>query len=269
MPVRKPHVAGSFYPANSSELRQFCQTHLTSAVQPRKARAVILPHAGYIYSGKTAGLVLSRVSIPENVFLIGPNHFGSGSPFALVSKGQWETPLGQVSIETRFAAEILKAVPQIQADEPAHRYEHSLEVEIPFLQVKNPAVKIIPLIVGTLDLESARQTALALGDCLAGRPADSWLIVISTDMNHYESDEATRKKDRFALDAIENLDAGGLVRAVRNHRITMCGFVPVYMMLVMAGKLGIKKAELVNYTTSAEASGDTDRVVGYAGFVLQ
>lgn len=270
MPVRKPHVAGSFYPADPSELREFCQTQLNaSAGDPALARAVILPHAGYIYSGKTAGRVLSRVRIPDSTFLIGPNHAGIGAPFALVSDGQWQTPLGSVLIESGLAGQILDAAPGIESDEWAHRHEHSLEVEIPFLQVKNPGVKIIPLIVGTLDLELARQTAIKVGECLSAVPKESLLIVISTDMSHYEPDIPTRKKDRFALEAIENLDSEALVRVVKEHRITMCGFIPVYMLLVMAAKLGIQSARLVDYTTSAEASGDFDRVVGYAGFILR
>lgn len=269
MPVRKPHVAGTFYPDDPSELREFCQTRSAPTGEPVTARAIILPHAGYIYSGKTAGRVFGQVRIPTTNFLIGPNHSGIGSAFSLVSEGDWETPLGRVPIETRLASRLLESSPLIEVDESAHRHEHSLEVEIPFLQVKNRDAKIVPLIAGTLDLELARETALALAGVLAGQKKEDLLVVVSTDMSHYEADSVTRKKDRFALEAIEHLDAKALVQVVRDYRITMCGFIPVYMFLMMSERLGIKKARLVEYTTSAEASGDTDRVVGYAGFIFE
>ena len=268
MLVRKPHVAGTFYPEDPVKLRQFCEEHLPKDSDPVLAKAVILPHAGYIYSGATACRALARVQIPEKIFLIGPNHTGHGSPFSLVIEGAWETPLGRVPIDERLAADLLASVPGLSSDDSAHRFEHSLEVEIPFLQTKNPDIQIIPLVVGTLDLKLARTAALAIGERL-GRITEPILIVVSTDMSHYESDEATRKKDHYALEAIQNLDSEALAKAVTGYRISMCGFVPVYMLLVMAEKLGIRTATLVDYTTSAPVSGDYDRVVGYAGFILE
>ncbi|HTL48518.1 MAG TPA: AmmeMemoRadiSam system protein B [Verrucomicrobiae bacterium] len=268
MLIRQPHVAGTFYPSDPGELRQFCDTHLKTPLPSVAAKAVVLPHAGYIYSGKTAAKVLSHVSIPNRVFLIGPNHFGQGALFALASQGAWHTPLGEVPIDEPMAQGLLKACDDLQPDAEAHLFEHSLEVEIPFLQVRNPSLKILPLIVGSLDLLAAKQAALACGRFLSTL-AEPPLVVVSTDMSHYESDVRTRQKDKFALEAIRNLDEDALAKAVKDYRITMCGFVPVYMLLVMKTFLGITKATLVDYCTSADATGDYDRVVGYAGFILE
>ena len=229
---------------------------------------MILPHAGYIYSGETACLVLSRLRVPERNFLIGPNHRGLGSDFALFAEGCWKTPLGVVPVDEELAAALLAGSRDLKPDEEAHRIEHSLEVLIPFLQTKNPALKILPLIVGTLDLEAAEGVAREIGEILASR-SEPLLLVISNDMSHYENDDTTRKKDAYALRAIENLDAAALAKAVREHRITMCGLIPVYMLLVMAGSLGIRKAALIDYRTSADATGKWDRVVGYAGFIFE
>lgn len=267
MLIRQPHVAGTFYPSDPAELRDFCVTHLPSHKPGITAKAVILPHAGYVYSGKTAAKVLSRVHVPDRVFLLGPNHFGQGSPFALAARGSWKTPLGQVPIDESLAQSLRSQAPDVEADDTAHLFEHSLEVEVPFLQVLNPSVRLVPMVVGTLDLLMARQVAMDCGRFLNG--AGDVLTVISTDMNHYEPDAPTRLKDRFALDAILNLDEEALIKVVREHRITMCGLVPVYMLLVMKSLLGIRKATLVDYCTSADATGETDRVVGYAGFIFE
>ncbi len=267
LPVRKPTVAGSFYPAETEDLRRFLDDAFHALGSGSPARAVILPHAGYIYSAKTACRVLGRVKIPDLCFLIGPNHYGVGSPFAIFPEGVWETPLGSVAIDREFAAGLLEASCDLSPDPDAHEREHSLEVELPLLQYRNPKVKIVPLLVGTLDLDWAGRAAHSLVEFLKGRTG--FLIVASTDMTHYESDAATRKKDRYALEAIEALDEKGLARVVEAHGISMCGFVPVYMTLILAKGLGAEKAALIDYRTSAEAGGEEDRVVGYAGFVVE
>ncbi len=268
MPTREPSVAGTFYPSDAREIRAFAEPLLISKAFPLSVRAVILPHAGYIYSGETACRVLSRIHVPDKIFLIGPNHRAVGSDFALFTQGEWQTPLGRVPIDSEMASRLLEMSHDLAHDEEAHRVEHSLEVELPLLQIKNPVIKIIPLIVGTLNLEAAREVALACGQCLPTQ-GEPLLVVVSNDMSHYESDEATRRKDQYALRAIENLDEEALVKAVVQYNITMCGFVPVYMLLVMKDLLGIRKATLIDYRTSADSTGDKDRVVGYAGFIFE
>ncbi len=267
MLIRRPHVAGSFYPSNPPELRQYCDKRLDPSFTGQTAKAVILPHAGYVYSGDTACMVLSKVKVPDTVFLLGPNHFGQGSQFALYPEGEWETPLGKVPVSTE-AASFLKVSPQVQADPSAHSAEHSLEVLLPLLQTRNASVSVIPFIIGTLDLYAAHAMALKIGGVLKSS-AREILVAVSTDMNHYESEAATRVKDRYALDAILALDEKALVNAVGQHRISMCGFVPVCMLLAMKDLLGITKATLVDYRTSADASNDTSRVIGYAGFIFE
>ncbi|MDA9101131.1 AmmeMemoRadiSam system protein B [Omnitrophica bacterium] len=268
MLIRKPHVAGSFYPADAGELRQFCSGLEQFPEQDVvNARAVILPHAGYIYSSRTAIKVLQKVQVPQTVFMIGPDHRQQGGDFSAFADGQWNTPLGEVPVDKHLGQAVLKQVPLIRDDPQAHTFEHSLEVIVPLLQCRNPEIQMLPLLVGTLDTSKAQEAAEGLADVLAGR--EDIMLVISTDMSHYEEDQATRKKDRFALEAIENLDAQALLAAVKAFRITMCGFIPVYMLLLMAERLGIRKATLADYRTSADASGDRERVVGYAGFYFE
>ncbi len=268
MLIRKPFVAGTFYPSDSRELKEFCQPLLNSQNEGVQAKAVILPHAGYIYSGRTASLVLAKVRVPDRVFLIGPNHRARGAPFALAALGEWETPLGRVPIDGDLASKFLERSHDLTHDPDAHLFEHSLEVEIPLLQSKNPLFQMVPLIAGNLDLDTARKIAEACGEVLAAQNPHP-LVVISTDMNHYENDVLTREKDGHALRAIENLDPEALIQAVQRYNITMCGIIPVYMLLVMKKFLGLHKVTLVDYRTSGPVSGDFNRVVGYAGFIFE
>ncbi|MBN1688283.1 MAG: AmmeMemoRadiSam system protein B [Candidatus Omnitrophica bacterium] len=267
MLIRKPVVAGSFYPSDALSIQEFCEPYLKSSEEVIPARAVILPHAGYVYSGKTACLTLARVNIPERVVLMGPNHHGVGADFALYARGEWESPLGTVPIASDLSTEILK-VDSIQEDPEAHASEHSLEVLVPMLQIKNPKVQIAPLTVGAHDFSEIREVARELGEVLM-QSGVNFMMVVSNDMSHFDRDQSTRKKDAYALRAIGNLDAEGLVKAVKQYHISMCGIVPVYMLLVMSPVLGIKRATLVDYRTSADATGDDERVVGYAGFVFE
>ena len=269
MSIRMPQVAGSFYPADPSEIRCFAEPLLKNP-EPiaAAAKAVILPHAGYQYSGLTACETLQRVNVPKDNVLLGPDHRGAGGDFSIFSHGEWRTPLGKSKIAEGLAQSLKKSCPAIEDDEWAHSHEHSLEVLVPLLELKNPACEIVPILAGTLNVDLARETAKEMAACLVSlSPAP--LIVISNDMSHYESNDATRKKDPYALRAIENLDADALIKAVRDHRITMCGFIPVYMFLVMAQTFKIQSSVLVDYRTSAEATGERDRVVGYAGFLFR
>lgn len=228
----------------------------------------MLPHAGYFYSGKTACEVVRRIRVPDRVFLMGPNHTGCGGPFALHPKGEWSMPFGNVAVDHELSSQLAEACHEIRPDEAAHRSEHCLEVQIPFLQIRNSELRITPMVVGCPDLFTVRRVAWAIGHVLSPMMGEL-LVVVSSDMSHYESDEATRRKDRYALQAIENLDENALEKAVKDYRITMCGFLPAYMLLVMKDSLGIRKATLVDYTTSADASGERARVVGYAGFIFE
>ncbi len=268
MAVRKPSVAGTFYPDDKLGLQSFFEDNFERVKCVQKAKAIILPHAGYIYSGRTACKVLSRVELPKDIFLLGPNHRGVGAPFSSYCNGEWGTPLGNVPINFELATAITKSCPKITEDEFAHQHEHSLEVEVPLLLHKNPNLSLAPLIVGTLDLEDAAEVARCCGEVLS-KIQSPFMTVVSTDMNHYENDQLTQIKDQYAIDAILNLDEGALVNAVKKHQISMCGFVPTYMLLMMKDFLGLKRAQLVEYTTSGRVNGDYERVVGYAGIIFE
>lgn len=268
MAIRPPCVAGSFYPQNADEIRDFCLPHLKKSAVLREAKAVILPHAGYVYSGETACRVLAKVKVPDLNLMIGPNHRAFGADFALFGEGEWATPLGPVKIDLALSEKIRQRSEEIELDQEAHASEHSLEVILPMLQLKNPACRIVPLIVGTLNYRRAEAAARSIGEALRDTP-EKFLVVISNDMSHYEPDAITRRKDRYALEAIENLDTEALVSVVKEHRISMCGLIPVFMLLLMKETLGITKTKLVDYRTSLDATGDDNRVVGYAGFIFE
>jgi len=268
-PVRHPAVAGRFYPRDGESLREEVQAYLsqTPHQKPVCALGCIAPHAGYMYSGHVAGAVFAGLEIPELCLVICPNHTGAGRAMAIVSEGAWETPLGSVPIDSGFAAALKRRCPQLHEDSSAHRNEHATEVELPFLQVRQPHLKFVPIALGTGQFEALEQLGNAIADVIAARN-DHILIVASSDMNHYESDAITRVKDQSAIAPILALDARALYDVVTRQRISMCGFGPVVAMLTATKKLGATSAELVKYATSGDVSGDRDLVVGYAGVIV-
>jgi len=185
----------------------------------------------------------------------------------VMSEGAWETPLGEVAIDGELAAALKLRFPALQEDSAAHRAEHAAEVELPFLQIRQPKLRFIPIALGTRQFEALEQLGQALADVINAQP-DPVLIVASSDMNHYESDALTRVKDHRAIERILTLDPRGLLNVVTQQDISMCGLGPAVTMLVAARQLGAKSAELVKYATSGDISGDRDRVVGYAGVVV-
>jgi len=265
---RYPAVADRFYPGSPKTLTQAVQDMLP-AQQPgtRKAIAVVAPHAGYMYSGAVAGEVIGLVDVPETVILLGPNHHGQGGPVAL-STATWRMPQGDVPVATDIA-ERLQAAPRspIVADESAHRFEHSLEVQVPFLQAVQPRLHIVPIVLSHLSYPVCVEVARVIADVIAAS-GKKILIVASSDMTHYESRKSAQVKDRMALERIEHLDGEGLYRTVRNNRISMCGVIPVTIALLAAVKLGASKAQVQVYTDSGAVSGDIDQVVGYAGVIV-
>jgi AmmeMemoRadiSam system protein B len=269
--VRHPAVAGRFYPRDPDDLRTEARGYLSqsSSVNQAPARAVgcIAPHAGYMYSGHVAGAVFARVEIPRRCIVICPNHTGMGRALAIVSEGAWETPLGEVPIDGELAAALKRYFPALQEDPAAHRAEHGAEVELPFLQLRQPELTFVPIALGTGHFEPLELLGVALADVIS-KLDDPVLIVASSDMNHYESDTVTRVKDHRAIERILTLDPRGLYDVVTQQDISMCGFGPAVAMLTAARQLGAKSAELVKYATSGDVSGDRDTVVGYAGIAV-
>jgi hypothetical protein len=267
-PVRHPAVAGRFYPRDPNQLRDEVRRFLAqSSEKPVRAIGCIVPHAGYMYSGHVAGAVLACLEIPQLCLVLCPNHTGVGRALAIVSEGAWETPLGDVPIDRPFAAALKQRCPLLHEDSSAHRSEHAAEVELPFLQILQPNLKIVPIALGTGQFEPLEQLGEAIADVIAAQDGPV-LIVASSDMNHYESDAITRVKDHTAIQPILALDARALYDTVTQQHITMCGFGPAVTMLTAAKKLGAIAAELVKYATSGDVSGDRDMVVGYAGIIV-
>ncbi len=267
--LRRAVWGDQFYPGQPRELARQIETFLTAGPGEKIPAPVgcLAPHAGYMYSGAVAGAVYARLELPDRVILLGPNHSGLGEPLSILTEGSWQTPLGNAPIDSGLAGELRRRCPLLAEDAEAHREEHSIEVQLPFLQKLQPAMRFVPIAVGTESFEALETLGQALAGTIraAGRPV---LIVASSDMNHYDNDERTRLQDRRAIDQLLALDARGLYETVRRERISMCGYCPAVTMMTAALELGAARAELVRYATSADASGDRSRVVGYAGIVV-
>jgi hypothetical protein len=264
MSERSPIVAGAFYPGSASALRTQVDQLLQTGTRASKAVGCVVPHAGYVYSGPVAGAVLGAVEVPKRVILLGPNHSGAGERVAVAPHTAWATPLASVPVDRDLADAVLTTVPGAASDSAAHQREHSLEVILPFLQVRNPDVRVLPICLSHLGFDECQ----AIGEGLAtvvSEASDPVLIVASSDMSHYEPDEVTRQRDRLAIDATLSLDPQALYDTVHRERITMCGVIPTTVLLVAAGKLAAHNAELIAYETSGDRSGDRSAVVGYAG----
>jgi MEMO1 family protein len=267
--LRLPAVAGQFYPANPQELTALV-ARLTDpeTIEPkRRVRACLVPHAGYMYSGAIAGDVFSRILLPPRILLLGVRHFPRGEALAILSEGAWRTPLADVPIDSVLAAKVRKECPLLREDSVAHSREHSLEVELPFLQYLDPGFSFVPIAVGTLQFEDLRSTGEGMARVLQESP-DDILVVTSSDLNHYEDDHTTKIKDGLAIERLLCLDAKGLYEACRREKISMCGLGPAVVMLTAMNMLGVTNAELIARATSGDITGDHNKVVGYAGLVF-
>jgi AmmeMemoRadiSam system protein B len=236
---------------------------------PAPAIGVVVPHAGYVYSGHVAGAIYTRVDVPSRTIILCPNHTGYGVPLSIMSKGAWRTPLGNLQIDTEMAEALMAADPDLEDDTEAHRREHAIEVQLPFLQRGQHGVgtRFVPITIGVSRWDALERLGKAIAETIQ-RIDRTALIIASSDMNHYESDAITRVKDAWAIEPLLKLDARGLHEVVRREKISMCGVGPATAMLVASGLLGAAQAELVKYATSAEVSKDFDRVVGYAGVIV-
>ncbi len=264
---RQPAVAGQFYPGGEHALRTALSQLIPAHSSPQPVKGVISPHAGYVYSGAIAGKLFSRITIPDTVLIIGPNHHGRGAPAALYPDGEWQTPLGTVAINSGLNALLLKHSTYLQPDSVAHQHEHSLEVQLPFIQYLHPEVTISALCLGHGDYAPMRDIGHSIAAAILEYGGEV-LIVASSDMTHYESAEAARLKDEMALERALALDGKGLLDVCNRNRITMCGVVPATVMIEAALQMGASKAELVAYGTSGDVTGDTAQVVGYAAVIV-
>ena len=265
--VRWPAVAGQFYPDKQQVLEREIEEYARAEGPKIKAKGCIVPHAGYMYSGHVAGAVYGRLELPRRFILLCPNHTGMGAALAVMSAGGWLTPLGEARIDTELAQKLKTKYKRFTEDSGAHRREHALEVQLPFLQKLVPEFTFVPVVIGDMRYEVLAEVGQAIALALAETGADA-LVVASSDMNHYESDEITRIKDSRALERILALDPPGLFEVVLKQQISMCGFGPAVAMLIAAKLRGASHAELIRYATSGDISGDRERVVGYAGVAV-
>jgi MEMO1 family protein len=267
--LRLPAVAGRFYPSDSEELTSLVREY--SRPDPRHeaipVKACLVPHAGYMYSGHVAGAVFARIALPQKIIVLGVRHYPRGEPAAILSSGAWRTPLGDAPIDEGLAAELRRECPSLREDSVAHSTEHSLEVQVPFLQVLALGFSFVPVALGTVRFESLVRVGEAIARVL-GNSKEGVLLLTTSDLNHYEDDATTRIKDHKAIDRLLAFDPQGLYDTCHKEEISMCGLGPAVAMLTALNSLGAKKSELVKYATSADISGDRSQVVGYAGMMF-
>lgn len=277
--IRLPYRAGSFYAATSSRLNHelaSCFAHTFGPGAPpsptrqdlTKTVALISPHAGYMYSGPIAATgfhFIAEEGQPETVIIIGPNHTGYGSGTSIMMEGAWRTPLGDIQINSRVASAIQGNSRYLDIDPTAHRYEHSIEVQLPFLQYVYDQFRLVPICMQMQDLEVSYDLGNAIADAIEGLNV---LIIASTDFSHYEPQLITVKKDEKAIMAITQLDEKALQNVVQTYNISMCGYGPVSAAIVAAKRLGAAQGRLLQYKTSGDISEDFSQVVGYASMAL-
>jgi len=266
--IRHPAVAGRFYPGDPIVLRRDLENYLSPETTAISAFGCVVPHAGYMYSGAVAGAVYRHLQIPKRCIILCPNHTGLGEPLSIMTDAAWQTPLGTVPIDQPLAEELKREFPLLVEDSEAHRREHAIEVQLPFLQTIAQDFSFVPIALGTGRFEALEKLGEALAEVLK-KVKTPVLTIASSDMNHYENDHITRIKDHRAIEKILALDARGLFDVVMTEQISMCGFGPTVAMLTAASRLGATSAELIRYATSGDISGDRDMVVGYAGIVVR
>lgn len=268
--TRKPAVAGQFYPDTHNVLSKELESLIDKSRPKENAIGVVSPHAGYMYSGHVAGAVLGSIK-PKPIYLImGPNHTGLGEQFSICASDTWKTPLGDARVNAKLAAALKKECGLLAEDETAHLYEHSIEVQLPFLQAMQKDFTFVPIVIAQADLKSYKTLGRSISAVVKELKMENDITIIaSSDMTHYEPQNSAEEKDKKAISAILELDEDKLVALVGKFNITMCGYAPAAIMLAAAKDLGAKKAELVKYQTSGDTSGDFSSVVGYAGIIIK
>jgi MEMO1 family protein len=266
--IRPPAVAGRFYPSDPRKLARQVDDFIGGAAAIGRARGCVVPHAGYMYSGHVAGAVYAALEIPARSILLGPRHYPQGRPLAILTAGSFSTPLGDAQIDAPLAVELARACPLLREDAVAHAREHSLEVQLPFLQrIVGDRFRFVPVALATDRYGVMQDLGQAVAEVVRSE-SEPVLVIASSDMNHYESDEITRVKDERAIARVLALDPRGLYDTVRKEGITMCGYAATVALLVAMRELGAEDAKLIRYATSGDVSGDRDQVVGYAGIVI-
>lgn len=261
--------AGQFYPESSNAIASQIQEQLSKvkSANPSKSRAVMLPHAGWAFCQEVIAQTLASIDVPDVVIVIGPKHTPHGAHWSVSNHQAWELPMGKVPVDTECVSALLNLMPSLKCESLAHEQEHAVEVLLPWLQAKNPNVRVVPLVFGHSNFKQLQE----LGDALANLRAKMQsppLMVISSDMNHFEDVDITHTKDKFALDAMCSGDEQALFDTCLNHQISMCGMRPAVAVMHALSRQGAIKPRLIAQADSSTVSGDTTRVVGYAGVVI-
>lgn len=281
--LRKPAVAGMFYPDDSEELVKTIEDCFLHSFGPGKIPDiesfegndypvnVMVPHAGFQYSGTIAAhsyCELAKNGFPEVFIIIGPNHTGLGSEVSVFNKGEWITPLGNIQVDEEFADTLISFSDFASADFAAHMREHSIEVQLPFLQYFSNDFKIVPVVLGSQTISTANDLATAI--LRAGEKLDkSYCVIASSDLSHSNTQEKANKVDGFVLEDIENMDEFKLLEEIIQYNITMCGYGPVMTTMILSKMCGKNTSEILAYKTSGDISGDLSSVVGYASGIFK
>jgi AmmeMemoRadiSam system protein B/AmmeMemoRadiSam system protein A len=266
--IRLPTVAGRFYPESAPELEALIKSMVDEKAVKEDVLGMVVPHAGYPYSGPVVGACLSRINFKDTFIIMGPNHTGRGKPFSIMTEGKWRTPLGNVEIDVELAKKLVATSKYLREDEEAQRLEHSIEVQLPFLQYFKKDIKLVPIIMTLSTVEAHRQIGKEIARAIKDTKRAA-IVMVSSDMTHYETQESTKHKDEQAIRAMLELNEYELARRIEKLNITMCGYAPAISLLAAMKELDGTQAELVKYQTSGDTTGDFDSVVGYAGILFK
>jgi len=263
---RKEFVSGRFYPSDPAELKKSLSKYLGEKMGDASVPCVILPHAGHIYSGKTAGAVVGKIRIPDTVIIIGPNHTGNGETVSVYPEGKWHTPLGYSVIDTDLAQAIITDSDNAKADTLAHQSEHSIEVVLPFLQMKNKYFSFVPISMGTTNSSIIEEMIETLYKVTKDRDI---LFVASSDFTHYEPEYTAKARDKIAINALKDMDWELFLQIVKDKEMSICGVAPICIITELAKRMGATSGRLLSYSNSGEMSHDFSNVVTYAGIAFK
>ncbi len=266
--IRKPVVSGQYYPKSPAQLKEMISGMVDEKAAKEEVVGLVSPHAGYIYSGPVAGATISRIKFKDTFIILGPNHTGMGKPFSIMTEGVWQTPLGDVEIDSELAKQILASSDHLEEDHAAHQHEHSIEVQLPFLQYFKEGIRLVPIVLSHAAGTAYKEIGKAMAQAIKYLNK-SVIIIASSDMTHYEPQASAQRKDSQAIEAILDLDEDKLLRRVSELNISMCGYAPTVSLISAAKELGAKGAELIKYQTSGDTTGDYASVVGYAGVIIK
>lgn len=266
--IREPYAAGSYYPGSASRIREMLDMFVDVTTKKDDVIGLLMPHAGYPYSGAVAGATISRVKFKDTFIIIGPSHSGLGKPFSVMTEGTWLTPLGEVEIDSELARQIVAVSDYAEEDYRAHQEEHAVEVQIPFLQYIKPDIRIVPIILAYAPSATYKEIGKDIARAIKESNREA-VIIASGDMTHQEPQSTAERKDMKAIEAMLALDEDELTRRYEELHITMCAHGPLVCLIAAAKELGANAAELIGYQTSGDTTGDYNSVVGYAGVIFK